>query len=147
MNELQDYWNEQRLYLMINPTYNHMLRLTENLYIDSHKRNVERFIPIDDLIEYKKDRRELLGIKPRTKNQKSRKRIPRKTTKVIENFRFTSKEILTDTDISDDGSFTKRMDKKQIKPKPYTDKRTKRAKQMDRRKNNAKTGRIAENSY
>ena len=94
MNELNDYWIEQQIY-----SYESRLRLADNIYINPHKENRLDFIPIDDLPEYKHDRKRYLN-------------LPRKRTwKRMKNQRNLSKpkefvkepiqpEILTDTDLS-----------------------------------------------
>ena len=101
---LQDYWYEQELKLIINPTYETRLRITENSYIDSHKPN-DYFIPLDELPEYKKDKKTYLQIKSRTIGRKipKEKRLVKESNKnrSIGKIQKTSQpEILTDTDIS-----------------------------------------------
>ena len=91
MNGLNDYWIEQQIY-----SYESRLRLADNIYINPHKENKLDFIPIDDLPEYKHDRKRYLNLpKKRTwkriKNSLKPKEFVREPTQP---------EILTDTDLS-----------------------------------------------
>ena len=91
MNGLNDYWIEQQIY-----SYESRLRLADNIYINPHKENRLDFIPIDDLPEYKHDRKRYLNLpKKRTwkriKNSLKPKEFVREPTQP---------EILTDTDLS-----------------------------------------------
>ena len=94
MNELNDYWIEQQIY-----SYETRLRLADNIYINPHKENRLDFIPIDDLLEYKHDRKRYLNL-PRKRTWK-RIKNQRNSSKPNELVREpTQPEILTDTDLS-----------------------------------------------
>ena len=56
MSKLHDHWLEQRIFLY-ESQYESRLRLSDNLYTNSHKKNKTEFIPLDELPEYKKDRK------------------------------------------------------------------------------------------
>ena len=48
MSELHDHWLEQRIFLY-ESRYEFRLRLSDNLYTNSHKKNKTEFIPLDEL--------------------------------------------------------------------------------------------------
>jgi len=94
MNELNDYWIEQQIY-----SYESRLRLADNIYINPHKENRLDFIPIDNLPEYKYDRKRYLNL-PRKricKRLKNQRNLLKSKEFVKEP---TQPEILTDTDLS-----------------------------------------------
>ena len=72
MSELHDHWLEQRIFLY-ESRYESRLRLSDNLYTNSHKRNKTEFIPLDELPEYKKDRKRYLNLTSR--HDRNNKRI------------------------------------------------------------------------
>ena len=54
MSELNDHWLEQRIFLY-ESRYESRLRLSDNLYTNSHKKNKTEFIPLDELQKTEKD--------------------------------------------------------------------------------------------
>src|SRR5437588_12684195 len=72
MSELHDHWLEQRIFLY-ESRYESRLRLSDNLYTNSHKKNKTEFIPLDELPEYKKDRKRYLNLTSR--HDRNNKRI------------------------------------------------------------------------
>src|SRR5436189_4428629 len=70
MSELHDHWLEQRIFLY-ESRYESRLRLSDNLYTNSHKKNKTEFIPLDELPEYKRNKKAYLNLlKKRDRNNK-----------------------------------------------------------------------------
>ena len=72
MSELHDHWLEQRIFLY-ESRYESRLRLSDNLYTNSHKKNKTEFIPLDEQPRYKKDKKTYLNLP--MKNDRNHKRI------------------------------------------------------------------------
>ena len=119
MNELHDYWIEQRLYLTLKPTYEHRLRLTDTIYVEQHKPN-KITVPLDQQPRYIKERKKYLNLPKRIKLRREDEKTIKAKVKFLterersiirkEKSRYKAKgedhmivqpEILTDTDISD----------------------------------------------
>lgn len=116
MTSLQDYWNEQILNLLVEPTYETRLRLTNTVYIDPHTPN-KLFIPLDEQARYKQDKRRYYDkcshrhrkSKTLIKNRKEKSRLnPKQSPKIVQ------PEILTDTDVSSGPDETPNRNNKRI---------------------------------
>src|SRR2546423_4092177 len=81
MSELHDHWLEQRIFLY-ESRYESQLRLSDNLYTNSHKKNKTEFIPLDELPKYKRKRKVYLNL-PK-KNDRNNKRIHKSNRKLRE---------------------------------------------------------------
>ena len=83
MSELHDLWLEQRIFLY-ESRYESRLRLSDNLYTNSYKKNKTEFIPLDDLPKYKQDRKKYLNLTSR--NDRNNKRIYKSNRKLRKTF-------------------------------------------------------------
>ena len=79
MSELHDLWLEQKIFLY-ESRYESRLKLSDNLYTNSHKKNKTEFIPLDELPKYKQDRKRYLNLTSR--NDRNNKRIHKSNRKL-----------------------------------------------------------------
>ena len=79
MTDLHDHWLEQRIFLY-ESRYESRLRLSDNLYTNSHKKNKTEFIPLDEQPRYKKDKKTYLNLP--IKNDRNHKRIHKSNSKL-----------------------------------------------------------------
>src|SRR5947207_5838493 len=85
MSELNDHWLEQRIFLY-ESRYESRLRLSNNLYTNSHKKNKTEFIPLDSLPKYNTDQKRYLNLsKKDDRNNKQIYKDNRKLRKTSQN--------------------------------------------------------------